>query len=110
VVDDPASGDGPRHQRLLWGGALALYGVGDTATTVWGVSTGAAVEAGVVAGPMMAAYGTVGLLAVKLVVFAAFYGAWRLLRGPGRTAVPAALVVVGGTVSLWNVAVLAGIA
>jgi hypothetical protein len=33
---------------------------------------------------------------------------WRSIRTPGRIAVPFALVLVGGTVTVWNLFVITG--
>ena len=93
--------------REVWIAAVLLYGIGDTVTTFWGVSTGGVAEAGPVAGPLMEAYGRTGLLIIKAVVFPLFYFAWRLLRSPGRVAVPLALALVGGVVTGWNLFVIA---
>ena len=95
-------------ERPLWVAAVLLYGIGDTATTFLGLSTGGAAEAGPVAGPFIHAYGPVALLGIKAVVFVLFYVAWQGLRTPGRTAVPLALAVVGGLVTTWNLLVLSG--
>jgi len=74
----------------------------------WGLSTGGVTEAGPAVAPVVELYGRYALVAVKFVVFGAFFLAWRLLRGPGRAAVPAAPVVVGAAVSLWNPTVIVG--
>lgn len=95
-------------ERPLWVAAILLYGVSDTATTVWGLSTAGAAEAGPIAGPFIDIYGPVALLGLKAVVFTLFYLTWRVLRTPGRTAVPLALAVVGGLVTTWNLLVLSG--
>jgi len=91
---------------LLWGGAFLLYGVGDTVTTTVGLATGGVAEAGPVAAPLLEAYGVVALPAVKAVVFALFFVVWLALRRPGRGAVPLALAVVGGLITVWNLVVI----
>lgn len=98
-----ADAEGP-----LWIAALLLYGLGDTATTFWGLSTSGAAEAGPIAGPVIHAFGPVALVGIKAVVFTLFYLSWRVLRTPGRAAVPLALAVVGGLVTTWNLLVLSG--
>ena len=87
---------------LLWLTAVLLYGVGDTATTFWGLSVDGVGEAGPVAVFFFETYGLYSFLGVKLAVFAVFYAVWLGVRTPGRTAVPLALVVVGGVVTSWN--------
>lgn len=100
----PVVGGRDRH---LWIAAIILYGVGDTVTTFWGLSTGGVAEAGPIAGPLIDAYGRWMLLGIKAVVFPLFYLLWWLLRTPGRVAVPFALVVVGGVVTAWNLVTIA---
>ena len=96
------------NDRLIWIAAILLYGVGDTATTFWGISTGGVAEAGPVAEPLIESYGRLGLVGVKVAVFPAFYLVWRLLRTPGRVAVPFALALVGAVVTVWNLLVILG--
>lgn len=91
----------------VWIAAITLYGIGDTATTLWGLSTGGIAEAGPVAKPLIEAYGPCALILVKAVVFGLFYAAWAVLRTPGRIAVPLALTLVGGVVTGWNLFVVA---
>jgi hypothetical protein len=96
-----------KNDRALWALAVLLYGVGDTVTTFWGLSTSGVSEAGVVAGPLIEAQGPHALLGIKIAVFLGFYLVWQLLRTPGRVAVPFALAVVGGVVTAWNLLVIA---
>lgn len=95
------------NHRILWVAAVLLYGVGDTATTFWGLSTGGVAEAGAVAGPLIEAHGPHALIGIKFIVFLSFYLVWQLIRTPGRVAVPFALAVVGGVVTAWNLLVIA---
>ena len=96
------------RERLLWVAAVLLYGVGDTVTTFWGLSTGGVAEAGPIAGPVIDTYGSLGFLALKGATFVLFYAVWAVLETTGRAAVPLALVVVGGGVTGWNVGVIIG--
>ncbi len=94
------------HDRKVWIAAIVLYGIGDTVTTFWGLSTGGVAEAGPIAGPVIEAYGRYSLLGIKAVVFPLFYLLWYVLRTPGRIAVPLALTVVGAIVTVWNLFVI----
>ena len=110
-TDGPSAG-GPfallaSRQQLVWAAAILLYGVGDTATTFWGLTTGGIAEAGPVAAPLIETYGRLSLLVVKAATFSAFYLLWRVVRTPGRVAVPLALATVGALVTVWNVLVVA---
>ena len=93
----------------VWVVAILLYGIGDTATTLWGLSVGGVAEAGPVAKPLIEAYGPHALLFVKAVVFGSFYLVWAGLRTPGRIAVPLALALVGGVVTAWNLFLVASV-
>lgn len=96
-----------RRQRALWVAAVALYGVGDTVTTVGGLQAGGVVEAGPVAASFVAASGVPGLLALKGLFFAGTFALWSAVDSEGRVAIPLALAVVGAFVTCWNLAVLA---
>ncbi|MEF8777935.1 MAG: DUF5658 family protein [Natronomonas sp.] len=95
--------------RQVWIAAIVLYGIGDTVTTFWGISVGGIAEAGPIAGPLIEEYGRSALIGIKAVVFPVFYILWRLLRTPGRIAVPFALAFVGGVVTAWNLLVIANV-
>lgn len=94
------------NDRRLWIAAIVFYGVGDTVTTFWGLSTGGVAEAGPIARPLIEAYGRPALIGIKAVVFPAFYLIWRYLETPGRVAVPFALALVGTIVTAWNLLVI----
>ena len=90
----------------LWLIAVLSYGVGDTATTLIGYEVAHVSEAGPVVDGFVGGAGTPGLFAVKLLIFAGFYLAWRLLPPPGRAGIPLALSVVGVLVTAWNLVML----
>ncbi len=97
------------YDRQLWIAAIVLYGVGDTVTTFWGLSMSGIAEAGPIARPLIESYGQIALIGIKAVVFPAFYLVWRYLETPGRVAVPFALALVGGVVTVWNLLVIASV-
>lgn len=94
------------NDRLVWIAALVLYGVGDTVTTLWGLSTVGVAEAGPIAGVVIDTHGQYALVLLKAAVFPTFYLVWRILRTPGRIAVPLALALVGAVVTAWNLIVI----
>lgn len=105
-VNDGAVGVLLERERQLWLLGLVLYGVGDTVTTIWGLSDGNVAEMGPIAAPILEAHGRLSFVGVKAAVLAFFLGAWSVLRTPGRAAVPLALVVGGATVTVWNLFVI----
>lgn len=104
--DDAASTSIGVSPGGLWAAAVLSYGVGDTATTLFGLGADGVAEAGPIAGAVVEQVGPGGLLLVKVGSFAAFYVAWRVLPSPRRLGVPLALTVVGVAVTLWNLFVL----
>lgn len=89
-------------EYVLWGGAIVLYGGGDTVTTLWGLSREGVAETGPLVGPLLVGYGVGGLFVAKFVSLAAFGLTWYLLWKPTRVAVPLAVLTVGGVVTVWN--------
>ena len=96
------------RQELLWGAAVLFYGVGDAVTTVAGIRADSATEAGPVALSALASGGVAGFLLVKLLFIGVCFALWRVVRTPGRVAVPLALAVAGLLVTAWNLTVLVG--
>jgi len=94
------------HQSTLWLVALLLYGLGDLVTTVVGVAQPGIGEIGPVAGPVLDAYGTSGLVLLKSGTLAASYAVWRFLGAPHRVGIPLGLAVVGLVVTSWNTALI----
>ncbi|MDZ7746886.1 MAG: hypothetical protein U5K28_10400 [Halobacteriales archaeon] len=93
-------------QRSIWLVAVASYGVGDLLTTLVGLALGRGSEVGPAAAAALAFAGPVGIVVLKLVSLAAFYGLWRIAPEPGRVAIPLALAMVGTVVTMWNSYVL----
>lgn len=96
-----------RYERELWIAAVLLYGIGDTVSTLVGLSFGGVAEAGPLAAPAMSTFGYGGLVGLKLAVFVSFGAVWSVLHTPARVAVPLALATVGGLVTVWNAVVIA---
>lgn len=98
-----------RRERLAWGGALALFGVGDVATTGAGLALGA-VETNPVA---LAAFEAVGvwpaMVGVKLAVLGFALGGWWCCPSWGRAVAPGALAGIGAVVVVSNAAVLSAL-
>lgn len=104
--EDAAAASLERSTGMLWVAAVLSYGIGDTATTLFGLGRDGVAEAGPIAGAVVGQIGPGGLLLVKLGSFAAFYAAWRVMSPPRRLGVPLALAVVGVVVTAWNLLVL----
>ena len=95
----------------VWLLALLAYGLGDTATTVGVVASPLHAEVNPVVGGAVAAFGTGGLLALKLVAFSVCLalGRWGALRDDPflRHMPPAVLAAVGLTTTTVNLGLLA---
>jgi hypothetical protein len=94
--------------RLLWAFAVGFYGVGDLLTTVVGVSSGRAVEAGPVAAELVGLYGLGAVFPLKVGSLLAFYVLWRLVPDPHAAGVPLGLVLTGAVLTGWNAFVVLG--
>lgn len=94
--------------RLLWVLGVAWYGVGDAATTLYGLTrtTHSIAEAGPVAGVAFSAYGAAGIVSLKLAVFVLAAVAWRLAPRPQAVGVPLGLAAFGVLVTAWNAFVI----
>jgi len=98
----------------LWGLAFLTFGLGDAGLTIYGLAHGAS-ELNPTAAAIIAGYGILGIIGLKLVVFA-FFGllAWGVPRawtncpeGVWRTGLPLAVALMGLVPVVWNLAALA---
>lgn len=109
--DDPTGEAAVARLRDLgtawWVAAVVFFGVGDAATTAFGVHAGRAAEASPVVAWLLADYGPAVMVPMKAVTFAVFWAGWRLTPPPYRIGYPVGLTVVGTVATGWNVAVLA---
>lgn len=94
------------HERSLWVLVLLGYGLGDLSTTLVGLWTGRGAEAGPVAAVLVAEFGVLSLVVLKLATLGTFYLCWRLIAWPLRVAIPLAVALVGVFVTVWNAVVL----
>lgn len=88
-------------ERVLWAGALLVFGLGDLLTTAVGLQLGA-VELSPVGSDVLHTLGWPGLVAIKLSLLAALWLAVRFLSSLVRWAVALALVVLGVLLVGWN--------
>jgi hypothetical protein len=109
----PDTGGVPYPGRLVvcvWLLAVLAYGVGDGMTTVAVVTSPIHTEANPVVAGVVGAFGTGGLLALKLVAFSACsaLGLWGGLRDDPflRYMPPAVLAAVGVTTTTVNLVLL----
>ena len=96
----------PATRGSLWALALLSFGVGDLATTLVGLAIPGVTEVGPVAGPLFHGFGLAGVVALKVGALAGFYALWRVTPRPYAVGVPLGLVVVGVTVTCWNLVVI----
>lgn len=94
------------NQPALWVLAVALYGVGDTITTLGGLRRDGTSEGGPVARHVLEVGGIPGMLLLKAGFIGVYFLLWWLLQTPGRFVLPLALVVVGAVVTGWNLAIV----
>lgn len=108
----------PDRTRLAWGAALALFVVGDLASTAYGLGPGGAVEMNPLPRVLLAQWGfgsfvVVKLLALGLVAALARGLAERMDERAARwpwLAGGLTLAVLGAGIVAWNLSVLLGFA
>lgn len=91
---------------LLWGLSVAFYGVGDLLTTATTEVWGPLAEGSPVVGLAIQSHGLLGLVILKLGVFAAAYCLWHVVGNPHNVGVPLALSIIGITLTTWNMVIL----
>lgn len=97
------------HAPLLWGLAVGFYCVGDLLTTVVGLTSGRAVEAGPVASVLVDQHGLVAVFPLKLGSLLFFYLLWRVVPRPHAVGIPLGLAALGTLLTVWNTLVLLGL-
>lgn len=113
-VSDPFD-DRPRSERSsivvprLWLLAFCFFGIGDSVTTVVGLSVPGVVEAGPVVQVLLGSFGVFAIVPIKLVTFSILYLLWQLVPRPFAIGVPLGLTVLGVGLTAWNVFVLVSV-
>lgn len=93
-------------RALQWGAAIALFGVGDLATTIHGLSQAGVVEHNPVGVLAIGLGGYAGLVVVKAAVMAATAAVATLFPEPERQLIPIGLALIGGLITVWNAGVV----
>ena len=91
----------------LWVATLALFVVGDLATTAAGLGVAGVVESNPFVGPAVALHGFAAMVVLKLATLLAAAVAWRVVPRPHALGVPVGLATLGLSATLWNVVVVA---
>lgn len=90
----------------LWWLSVAFFGIGDLLTTATATVTSTIAEGSPTIGLVVANYGFIGFVAIKLVVLAIGYAIWRSVGYPHNVGVPLALSVLGIGFTTWNLVVI----
>lgn len=90
----------------LWGVAVLFFGIGDVVSTVMGLNAGGLAEVGPLVAPIIAEYGVVSLIWLKVGTFGICYLLWRFTPSPHRLGVPLGLATLGVLVTAWNVSLI----
>ena len=92
----------------LWVVAIGLFGLGDLFTTAIGLTMGLT-ELHPVGYAVFAVGGILGLIALKAIVFALFFGLYHITPRPYRVGVPLGLSILGAVITVLNLLVLSQI-
>lgn len=92
----------PAVHQALWTLAVATYGIGDAATTIYFVATTPALEYNPVVAAVIDRAGLWALVPWKAAAMTLFYGLYRITPATYRVGVPIGLVVLGCVLTAWN--------
>ena len=95
-----------KTEHAGWIGAISLFGVGDLATTIVGLTLFGVAEQHPAGIAILATLGFGGLILWKAAVVGLFAGVARYLPAPHRIGVPLGLSLLGGIVTIWNLGVM----
>lgn len=90
----------------LWIVTAVFFVAGDLLTTLAGLLRGGVAEVGPLVAPLMAEYGLVVMVPMKLLALLVCVLLWRLTPEPHAVGVPLGLAVFGVLVTGWNAGVI----
>jgi len=91
-----------RPTVAVWVISIALFGIGDTATTLYFIHAGVGVEGNALVAPMLEAAGIWILVPWKAAAIVLFYGGYRLVPDDVAIGVPIGLALLGAFLTGWN--------
>ncbi|WP_139326661.1 DUF5658 family protein [Natrinema saccharevitans] len=92
----------PSINTIAWICAVISYVIGDTATTVYFLSTTPATEANPLVETLIGSYGLWAIVGWKLLLFGPFYLVYRLSPAWARITVPIVVALLGVVLTGWN--------
>jgi len=92
----------PSYAPTWWLFAIVLYGIGDTATTLYFIHAGLGVEKNVLVAPILEATGLWILVPWKAAAIGLFYVGYRLVPDDVAIGVPIGLALLGAFLTGWN--------
>lgn len=95
-----------RQSRTLWAYALLLFVVADTVLTIVSLQYLPVHEIGPVASALVARFGVMMLVPLKLAAVDLFAIFWWITPRPHRVGIPVGLIAIGSVVTVWNGAVM----
>lgn len=91
---------------LAWGLGILTFGIGDTATTIYGIKTAGVIEANRLALILISEFTIWALIPVKFLFILLALLAWYYIPEPHNFGIPLGLATLGTAVLGWNIAVL----
>ena len=93
-------------QQWAWVFVVLFFVLGDVVTTSVGLSMAGIAERNEVLKPVIENSGMAGMVGLKAVIVGGGYLLTRALPRPQKFAIPAGLLIVGVSVSVWNLVVV----
>lgn len=94
------------YEVELWSLAIVFFVVGDVVTTGLGYRMPGVVEASPLPAALLAEFGLVALLALKVVAVAGAYLVWTAIPREYAVGIPLAIALLGVLATGWNTTVL----
>lgn len=91
---------------LAWGLGILTFGIGDTATTIYGVKSPGVMEANHFVSMLISEFTIWALIPLKLFFILLALLAWRYTPEPHNFGIPLGLALLGTIVLGWNIAIL----
>jgi len=95
-----------KSHKALWTTAIATYGVGDVATTAYGLSLTGVNEAHPISEAILGTSGIVGMVAVKAGALTLLYSLYRLANDDYNIGVPLGITALGSAIVANNTSVI----
>lgn len=95
-----------KYNSKSWKVAILTFGVGDVATTYYGLGLKNTVEGNILIRQILINWGFEALVLIKIAAFIFFYAFYKISPKEIRIGVPLGLCFLGTTITIWNLIII----